>query len=161
MLFEYRKILLESEWLSSTELLSATQKEWLLHNGSLTQKLCEVAKHFNVEVLQEKWIAKNSENLTACYEELWLREALLKDGDTPWIFAQTLVPKSSIENIANHVLELGNQPIGLWLFSQNPIRTKQEWMRSENGFFARRSVYDINGYSLEIKELFLDSFPYL
>ncbi|WP_275686816.1 hypothetical protein [Mannheimia haemolytica] len=52
------------------------------------------------------------------------------------------------------MLELGNQPIGLWLFSQNPTRTKLEWTQTENGLFARRGVYEIRGYSLEIRELF-------
>lgn len=161
MFIKYRKIFLESTWFLNAEPLSTSQKEWLLHSGSLTQKLCEVTSHFNVEVIQEKWLAKNSEKTTACSEDMWLREVLLKDGDTPWIFAQTLVPKSSIENIADNVLELGNQPIGLWLFSQNPVRIKQEWAQSENGLFARRGVYEIKGYSLEIKELFLETFPYL
>lgn len=104
---------------------------------------------------------KNSEKTTACNEDVWSREVLLKDGEKNWIFAQTLVPRSTIENIAQNVLELGNQPIGLWLFSQNPTRTKLEWTQTENGLFARRGVYEIRGYSLEIRELFLETFPYL
>lgn len=161
MISYYRQILSFAGWYSTATSLSAIQQEWLLHNGSLTQKLYEVATDFNVEVVQEKWIAKNSQNLTACNEDVWLREVLLKDGETNWIFAQTLVPKSTIENIAQTVLNLGNEPIGLWLFSQNPTRTKLEWTQTENGLFARRSVYEISGYSLEIRELFLQTFPYL
>lgn len=161
MFTKYRKILLEAEWHSEPELLSLTQQNWLLHDGSLTQKLLDVATDFNVEVVQEKWVAKNSQNLTACNEYFWLREVLLKDGDTNWIFAQTLVPRSMIENIAPNIPTLGNEPIGLWLFSQNPIRKKLEWAQVENGLFARRGVYQINGYFLEVKELFLENFPYL
>lgn len=163
MFIDYRKILSESVWHLETDCfsLSSSQQEWLLHEGSLTQKLCEVATNFNVEVVQEKWVVKNSQNLTACSEDMWLREVLLKDGDTNWIFAQTLVPRSTIENIAQNVLELGNQPIGLWLFSQNPTRTKLAWTKTKNGLFARRGVYEIRGYSLEIRELFLETFPYL
>lgn len=157
----YRQIFLDSNWHSDPKLLSTSQQEWLLHNGSLTQKLYEVATNFNVEVVQEKWVAKNSQNLTACNEEIWLREVLLKDGETNWIFAQTIVPRSTIENIAPNLVNLGNEPIGLWLFSQNPIRKKLEWAKAENGLFARCGVYEINGYSLEIKELFLENFPYL
>lgn len=161
MFTKYRKILLEAEWHSEPKPLSFTQQDWLLHDGSLTQKLLDVATDFNVEVVQEKWVAKNSQNLTACNEDFWLREVLLKDGDTNWIFAQTLVPKSTIENIAQNVPKLGNEPIGLWLFSQNPTRTKLEWTQAENGLFARRGMYEIKGYSLEIRELFLIDFPYL
>lgn len=163
MFIDYRKILAHSVWHLETDCytLSSSQQEWLLHEGSLTQKLCEVATNFNVEVVQEKWIAKNSDKTTACNEDVWLREVLLKEGDTNWIFAQTLVPRSTIENIAQNVLELGNQPIGLWLFSQNPTRTKLEWTQTKNGLFARRGVYEIEGYSLEIRELFLSDFPYL
>ncbi|HHW7507903.1 TPA: chorismate--pyruvate lyase family protein [Mannheimia haemolytica] len=163
MFIDYRKILSESVWHLETDCfsLSSSQQEWLLHEGSLTQKLLEVATNFNVEVVQEKWIAKNSEKTTACNEDVWSREVLLKDGEKNWIFAQTLVPKSTIETIAQNVLELGNQPIGLWLFSQNPTRTKLAWTKTKNGLFARRGVYEIRGYSLEIRELFLETFPYL
>ncbi|RGE48236.1 hypothetical protein MHD_07070 [Mannheimia granulomatis] len=158
---EYRQVFSESAWQTNTEALSPSQQQWLLHRGSLTQKLCEVAVDFNVEVVQEKWVAKNLQKTTACNEKYWLREVLLKDGTTNWIFAQTLVPKSTIESIAQNVPKLGNEPIGLWLFSQNPLRKTLEWTQAENGLFARRGVYEINGFSLEIKELFLESFPYL
>ncbi|HGO5855247.1 TPA: chorismate lyase [Mannheimia haemolytica] len=163
MFIDYQKNLSESVWHLETDCfsLSSSQQEWLLHEGSLTQKFLEVATNFNVEVVQEKWIAKNSEKTTACNEDVWSREVLLKDGEINWIFAQTLVPRSTIENIAQNVLELGNQPIGLWLFAQNPTRTKLEWTKTKNGLFARRGVYEIRGYSLEIRELFLETFPYL
>lgn len=161
MYSQYRQILLDPIWFLDSDRLSNSQQNWLLHEGSLTQKLLDVATHFNVEVIQEKWVAKNSEKTTACNEDVWLREVLLKDGETNWIFAQTLVPKSTIENIAQNVPKLGNEPIGLWLFSQNPTRTKLEWTQAENGLFARRGVYEIKGYSLEIRELFLIDFPYL
>lgn len=161
MYIHYRNILSASEWKSTSVLLTASQQEWLLHQGSLTQKLLDVANDFSVEVVQEKWIAKNSQHITACNENVWLREVLLKDGETNWIFAQTLVPKSTINNIAQNIPTLGNEPIGLWLFSQNPVRKQLEWTKTENGLFARRGVYEINGYSLEIKELFLAEFPYL
>lgn len=161
MYIHYRNILSAAEWKSTSGSLSASQQEWLLHQGSLTQKLYEVATYFNVEVVQEKWIAKNQEKTIACNEDVWLREVLLKDSDTNWIFAQTLVPKSTIDNIAQNIPTLGNEPIGLWLFSQNPVRKQLEWTKAENGLFARRGVYEINGYSLEIKELFLAEFPYL
>ncbi|MFA9488031.1 MULTISPECIES: chorismate lyase [unclassified Mannheimia] len=161
MFTEYRRNFLEAEWHSDSTPLSLAQQDWLLHDGSLTQKLLDVATHFNVEVVQEKWIAKNREKMTTCNEDVWLREVLLKDGETNWIFAQTLVPKSTIENFARNVLVLGDEPIGLWLFSQNPTRTKLEWTKTENGLFARHGVYEIKGYSLEIRELFLADFPYL
>ncbi|QLB43859.1 chorismate--pyruvate lyase family protein [Mannheimia pernigra] len=161
MYTNYRNILSACKWKVGAGTLSLTQQEWLLHEGSLTQKLLDVTSNFNVEVVQEKWIAKNSQKMTACNEQYWRREVLLKDGDINWIFAQTLVPKKTIENIAQSVLRLGNEPIGLWLFSQQPTRTKLEWTQAENGLFARRGVYEINGYSLEIKELFLNDFLYL
>ena len=161
MYSRYLKIFSECDWYCDPKIPSTSQQEWLLHEGSLTQKLLEVATNFNVEVVQEKWFTKNSEKTTACNEDVWSREVLLKEGDTNWIFAQTLVPRSTIENIAQNVLELGDQPIGLWLFAQNPTRTTLEWTKTKNGLFARRGVYEIRGYSLEIRELFLETFPYL
>lgn len=161
MFSSYRTIFSNAKWQSAPNALSSSELEWLLNEGSLTQKLCEVATDFNVEIVQERWIAKNSENLTACNEDCWLREVLLKNGNTNWIFAQTLIPKSTIENIAPNIPTLGNKPIGLWLFAQNPTRKKLKWSQAENGLFARYGVFEIEGYSLEVKELFLPEFPYL
>ncbi|WP_440163126.1 chorismate--pyruvate lyase family protein [Actinobacillus pleuropneumoniae] len=158
MLRQYRRILAQNHWCSEQEPLSKAQQEWLLHQGSLTQKLLQVSRQFNVEITQQKWVTKASEN----YSKYWLREVLLKEEDQPWIFAQTLVPQATIDNVAQDLPILGDQAIGLWLFPQTPKRISLEWQcDAHSGMYMRRACYLLKGYPLEISELFLADFPYL
>ncbi|WGE90242.1 chorismate--pyruvate lyase family protein [Actinobacillus arthritidis] len=162
MLQKYRKILTNHNWCLESGALSNAQQEWLLHQGSLTQKLLQVTQQFNVEITQQKWITKKVKNLTASSKDYWLREVLLKEKDQAWIFAQTLVPKATIDNVAKDLPTLGNQAIGLWLFPQQPERISLEWQfDKESKMYMRKARYVLKGYPLEIYELFLKDFPYL
>lgn len=158
MMFEkYRAILAATDWHTDEKMLRAPLQDWLLHTDSLTQKLQQICPHLRVEILREGWAqsANFAGNPTAC----WLREVQLYCGDKPWIFAQTLLPKQTIEQVAQAVPTLGEQPIGLWLFAQNPERLSLEWRQDrETGLYARRSRLRVKGYELEIRELFLPDF---
>lgn len=162
MLQRYRQTLAENHWCKEVESLTQLQREWLLHQGSLTQKLLRVTQQFSVEITEQKWITKVSEKMTASHSDYWLREVLLKEQDHAWIFAQTVVPKETIENVAQELLTLGDQPIGFWLFPQQPKRISLEWQFSQNSqMYMRKSCYLLKNYPLEIYELFLADFPYL
>lgn len=166
MLTQYRKILIQNHWREEARGLTEQQSAWLLHQGSLTQKLLQVTRYFNVQITDQRWLAKNFENMTACdlpdSSDYWLREVLLKEADQPWLFAQTLLPKQTIENVAGKIPTLGEQPIGLWLFAQHPERTLLAWQQDDDtGMYMRRACYRLNGYPLEIRELFLPRFPFL
>ncbi|QIW16829.1 hypothetical protein A4G20_02130 [Pasteurellaceae bacterium RH1A] len=142
-------------WQAELGDLSACHQAWLLCEGSLTEKLQQVCTHLQVEVIQEGWLAKNPAFSTAC----WQRDVLLKCGSTPWIFAQTILPAQTVEQVAQAVLSLGDKPIGLWLFPQKPQRLSLEWgWDAQTGLYARRSTLDLKGYPLEISELFLPAF---
>lgn len=164
MLTQYRKILMQNHWCEEAIGLTSQQSAWLLHQGSLTQKLLQVTQDFNVQITEQKWLAKNTEKMTACNlaqsdADYWYREVLLKEANCPWIFAQTLLPKETIENVAQEVPLLGEQPIGLWLFAQQPKRTLLAWQQDhESGMYMRRACYRLNGYPLEVRELFLPAF---
>ena len=159
-----RAIFAQSDWHGDETMLVAEVADWLCHTDSLTQKLQQIFPDLSVELVQQGWqavdfdekFAKNSQNQTA-----WSREGLLKTRDKPLIFAQTLLPKATIENVAQAVLELGEKPIGLWLFPQNPQRQSLEWRQDlQTGLYARRSALLLKGYPLEIRELFLAEFPF-
>lgn len=130
----------------------------MLHGGSLTEKLQSVCTQFQVEIIFEGWQAVNFSEKSA---KQWVREVVLKCGETDWIFAQTVLPQETIEQVAGAVLALGEQPIGLWLFPQQPERVSLMWQQNkESCFFARRSQWLLKGYPIEIKELFLTDFPF-
>lgn len=135
--------------------------DWVGHQGSLTQKLLQVCGDLTVKISREQWV-EISENPTPC----WLREVVLQCrnqqcGEQNWLFAQTWIPKPTVENVAQAVLTLGDQPIGLWLFAQNPQRVDFQYGQdAETGLFYRRSHYLLHSYPLEIRELFLPNFPF-
>lgn len=143
----YRHLLNPLEWQNDGSLPPHIAK-WLRYSHSLTEKLQTICDCVQVEVINEGWQAEN-----------WVREVVLKCGENDWIFAQTVLPKATIENVGQAVLELGDKAIGLWLFPQNPERISLEW-RKENGLYARRSELHLKGYPIEIKELFLTNFPF-
>lgn len=152
----YRKILNHSHWQTGNSLLPQEIAEWLLHLGSLTEKLQSICPCVQVKVVNEGWQAVNVAEKSAKH---WIREVVLKCGKTDWIFAQTILPQATIEHVAQPVLTLGENAIGLWLFPQNPERISLEW-RQEFGLYARRSELRLKGYPIEIKELFLKDFPF-
>lgn len=157
-LFKSRLQLTSQQWGKECDDLPHHIVRWLLYSGSLTEKLIEICSNFQVEIVEEGWQAvTSSEN----FAKQWVREVLLKCGDQELIFAQTILPDVTIENVAQEILHLGNQPIGLWLFPQKPQRLHLEWRQdSETGLYARRAQYLLHGYPIEIKELFLAQFPF-
>lgn len=153
----YRTILAAQDWQHGEQTLAPHVADWLLYTDSLTQKL-QQERPLTVEIVSQGWqTVKNHENSPGC----WLREVLLKGGTQDWIFAQTLVPQATIDNVAQAIPELGEQPIGLWLFPQQPQRLSLAWRQDRRtGLYARCSTLLLNGYPLEIKELFLAQFPF-
>lgn len=156
----YRDIFKNADWHTTKNDVPSNIADWLFHTGSLTQKLQTVSQHISVEITKEDWqavsLSKYSTEQTA-----WVREILLKGDNTPWIFAQTIFPQTTIDNVAQVIPNLGETPIGLWLFPQNPIRQSLEWtFDSKTGLYARRSLLLLKGYPLEIYELFLAEFPF-
>ncbi|MCW9733257.1 chorismate lyase [Avibacterium sp. 20-15] len=160
----YRQLLSRPDWQTSGHFATPEIAQWIQHQGSLTQKLQQACQQLSVEVIHQGWqtnsSTKTSEKSTAL-NDVWLREVLLKGDDIPWIFAQTRLPKDTVDNVAQYVLQLDNEPIGLWLFKQPIQRTSLYWRQDpETGLYARYSDFDLKGYVLQIKELFLDNFSF-
>lgn len=153
----YRHILSLEQWQEEAQGLSSFHAQWLLHSGSLTQKLQQHCKQLQVEVIAQGWVESDMRK----GEKYWLREVLLKGDDTAWIFAQTSLSETAVNHVAQHVLTLAETPIGLWLFQQKPVRQYLAWQQHpESGWYARRSILSLQQYPIEIKELFLPSFSF-
>lgn len=156
----YRKILAQANWQKHAEALSPCQLNWLLHQGSLTEKLLAHYQTLEVKVLNETWIREEDES-SIFLPPFWLREVMLVADGEPCIFAQTRVPEKTVKEAAREILQLGTMPIGMWLFVRNPQRQTLEWSKDEvTGLYSRCSVLLIEGYPIEIKELFLPNFSF-
>ncbi len=160
----YRQLLDRPDWQTSGHFAAPEIAQWVQHQGSLTQKLQQACQQLRVEVIYQGWQENLSEKISpksTALEQIWLREVLLKGDGTPWIFAQTTLPETTVQNVAQYVLQLGEQPIGLWLFKQPMQRVSLYWRQDpETGLYARYSDFDLKGHPLQIKELFLAEFPF-
>ena len=193
-------------WRGSGEELPAAAAAWLLHQGSLTEKLRGRCGSLKVRIVRQGWFsgslktneasfcaaktneasfceAKTNEAsfceaktdtaglpgletakaggvAAAASERVWLREVMLFGDGVPWVFAQTLLPESGARGAAAGLTELGDEPIGPWLFARRTRRQSLQWRRDEGGLYARRSMLLLEGSPLQISELFLPQFDF-
>ena len=202
----WRQALAGGGWRGSGEELSAAAAAWLLHQGSLTEKLRGRCGSLKVRIVRQGWFsgslktneasfceaktneasfceAKTNEAsfceaktdtaglpgletakaggvAAAASERVWLREVMLFGDGVPWVFAQTLLPESGARGAAAGLTELGDEPIGPWLFARRTRRQSLQWRRDEGGLYARRSMLLLEGSPLQISELFLPQFDF-
>ena len=192
----WRQALAGGGWRGSGEELPAAAAAWLLHQGSLTEKLRGRCGSLKVRIVRQGWFsgslktneasfcaAKTNEAsfceaktdtaglpgletakaggvAAAASERVWLREVMLFGNGVPWVFAQTLLPESGACGAAAGLTELGDEPIGPWLFARRTRRQSLQWRRDEGGLYARRSMLLLEGSPLQISELFLPQFDF-
>jgi|GEM_PF-1796493 len=212
----WRQALAGGGWRGSGEELPAAAAAWLLHQGSLTEKLRGRCGSLKVRIVRQGWFsgslktneasfcaaktneasfcaaktneasfceAKTNEAsfceaktdtaglpgletakaggvAAAASERVWLREVMLFGDGVPWVFAQTLLPESGARGAAAGLTELGDEPIGPWLFARRTRRQSLQWRRDEGGLYARRSMLLLEGSPLQISELFLPQFDF-
>lgn len=165
-------------WQQETDKLSPPVAHWLTWENSLTVALQRHCERFQVNVLNEEWLSnKNGKNPTSEFfpefcanSPVWQRCVLLLGDDKPWIYAETFTPSAPL---AEKLQQLGDTPLGLWLFSQNPQRCDWGWrdfsMESHKISsnipalpitFARFTRWQIDNEPLLIVEYFLTPFDF-
>ena len=103
----------------------------------------------------------------------WVRQVQLLCEGTPWVFARTVVPVSTLSGAQRQLARLGNRPLGAFLFAdpgmqRGPVELaricKGQAMFSEASLglkqkpaevWGRRSVFRVGGKPLLVAELFL------
>lgn len=95
---------------------------WLLHQGSLTQRLrlC-CGPGFNVQLRSQRYhvpLASERRLLAMPPKALALvREVRLCCGADAWVFARSLIPLQSLQGAGRRLGHLGTKPLGSLLFS--------------------------------------------
>ncbi|MFC0322756.1 chorismate--pyruvate lyase family protein [Gallibacterium melopsittaci] len=156
----YRDCLQNIYWQTDFKKLSNPQQQWLSISGSLTAALKQHCKIFTVIPLFEGWITEHHPfylDELAGYKQYWLREVILAGDNQAWIFARTVIPTNTFQQYRQAFQQLGNQPIGEWLFQQAAVRSDLAWGKIENKY-ARRSILTVADYPLLVSELFLEDF---
>lgn len=155
---------------------------WLLDPASLTRRI-QSACHgcFRVEVLFQGW-ARPQHNET---RELGMRTGssgfvrevhLLCDG-RPWVFARTVIPRTTLTGPRRCLTRLKSRPLGALLFADPtmqrgpveiarlspcdklyPSAIRHLTQRPET-IWGRRSLFTLGGKPLLVSEIFLPGIP--
>jgi chorismate--pyruvate lyase len=156
-----------------------TLKSWLLHSGSLPERLQTHCRNFTVGVLtqrQQLATAEEYQQLDMQLEEQsqsnWqVREVILYGDNQPWVFARSVIPQTLCEQDFAH---LGNRPLGHLIFNDDRfkrmpfqficLQPAKTWLRANNlpeaqQLWARRSVFRYQHLSMMIAETFLPQAP--
>ena len=157
--------------------LPATQRRWLLDDGSLTGRLIDLgAGEFRVQRLCQGWsvpdlserrLLKLPERQTAI-----VREVILLLDNQPVVFARSVLPVAILQGRLAHLRRLQNRPLGAFLFRdpgmlRSPFelallpgdsRYLPQHLRQNVPAWARRSRFRLQGHDLMVSEVFLQGF---
>lgn len=156
---------------------SGAYRHWLVDAGSLTQRLQDRCKAFAVRGVRQQrgWALRDEALLLGmrAHENALLREVFLCCGDTPRVFAHSVLPRRSLRGAWHGLGRLGARPLGAALFA-NPavVRTPLTYRKlmpnhalyqratavlddKPSCLWARRSVFSLRGARIMVTEVFL------
>lgn len=151
---------------------------WLFDSASLTARLIAACDHrFRVEVVAQRWeqpFENEARRLNMRRKRVALvRQVLLYCGQTPWVFARTVIPRQSLSGRESYLARLGNKPLGAVLFAdptmyRDPLEVAQllphqrlyqqataRVAQPAGAVWGRRSVFYLNHKPLLVNEIFL------
>ena len=143
-------------------------RDWLLHPGSLTQRLTEAAGgDFRVELSFQGWGMPTLSEARSLgidpRQQALIREVRLIGRGQTWVYARSIIPASTLKGPLRKLRRLGNRSLGSLLFKEptmhrGPIETCS--LRLDGllePVSARRSVFYLRGLPLLVCEVFLPS----
>jgi len=163
-------------WVPPKQLtLTSEQADWLLYEGSLTQRLKQVGEQFSVKLLgQELLNPYAEESLRLNHKgQVIVREVLLYCNEQPWVFARSLFLPSAERSRALNLESLGNQSLGESLFAREDLhcgpieiakvspehsvaRLNYQWFDQKRALLGRRRMFSTSGEQLLVSEVFLE-----
>lgn len=152
-------------------------RHWLTAPGSLTRRLVDRCPGFNVVRLRQEADRPYRDEA----EEIGLppgqraltREVLLRCGDTPLVFAHSVLPLQGLAGPWRALARLGNRPLAATLFTdpriaRHPLEFRRldarhplyraaarHWTAAPRVLWARRSRFIREGQPLLVTEVFL------
>lgn len=172
---------LPTNWLNASTQAQAIQhipaQDWIQSESSLTVRVKELGIAFSLQVLnqsEQSLTQEQQKQLATNDTSAIFREVLLKQGNVPLVYAQTVIPKSTVTGTEKMLAELGNQPLGQVLFqSPQAVRSDIEFAEVApntqlgqyieheleqpitNSCYIRRSNFLLNNKPLLVCECFL------
>ena len=146
------------------QLLPASWRAWVLAPGSLTQRLIHASYgNFRVRVLRQEWAHPwPSEALALGLrpgQQALVREVALLGYGEPWVLARTLIPASTLSGPRRRLQNLGETPLGAYLFRCRDMRREPLQIarlnKPEIHAWGRRSLFYLSEHPLLVSEFFL------
>jgi chorismate--pyruvate lyase len=155
---------------------------WLLDPGSLTRRVLAVCPgRFRVAVLYQGWRAPllNEARFLGIDPGgyAFVREVYLQCDDQPWVYARTIIPRSTLTGRERRLAHLSARPLGEVLFADPSMArgdVEVARLRPEDGLYriatarctrrppalwGRRSLFTLHGKPLLVNEIFLPPIP--
>ena len=164
-------------WHAALISVSYHQRNWLQDRGSLTRRIQDRCTGFRVQPVFQSLSRIYGDELDIMElrpsELAMVREVYLYCGNTPVVFAHSVVARRNLRGAWRGLSGLGNKSLGTVLFTNPKIRrTPLEFNKISRGHFlydracaklstkpanlwARRSLFTLHGQSILVTEVFL------
>lgn len=161
------------------ELLAPALRDWLLETGSLTRRVqnaCSPAAPFGLQLLARGFAPAHRDELPllGLHDRARMREILLKRGDTPLVFAHSVISHRDLHGAWSILDGIGGRSLGSILFADPTVRRGAlhfcridarhplfrkalPWCQNAQvkALWARRAVFERAGRPLIVTEVFL------
>ncbi|WP_269530783.1 chorismate lyase [Chitinimonas sp. BJYL2] len=116
--------------------------DWLVHPGSLTARLIARFPDFRVRLLRQHYAMPCRDELKALGMPrpalAVVREVVLLSGDTPLVFAHSVMPREALMHGFGSIRRQGTKPLGATLFANPRVQRSQLAFR---GLDRRHTLY--------------------
>ena len=155
---------------------------WLLDPASLTRRVVAVCPgRFRVEVVSQAWhrpLLNEARVLgIAAARYALVRQVYLLCDEQPWVFARTVIPRTTLTGHERRLAYLHTRPLGEVLFADPSMRrgeveiarltpgdglyrnATQRLAAEPAAIWGRRSLFTLSGKPLLVNEIFLPDIP--
>ncbi|KNC95464.1 chorismate lyase [Trabulsiella odontotermitis] len=137
--------------------------DWLLLEDSMTKRFEQQGKTITVTMIREGFVTCDAiveeQALLPDEPRYWLREILLCADGEPWLAGRTVVPESTLTGPELALQQLGNVPLGRYLFTSSSLTRDFIEIGRYAELWGRRSRLRLSGKPLLLTELFLPASP--
>lgn len=166
-----------TRWKAMAPAHSDPQRPWLTYRGSLTRRIVERCRRFEVRIVSQKLRFPNDDEYRVlgrpAHRLAFVREVLLYADGEPVVMAHSIVSRRDIHGVWRAVSRLGTRPLAAVLFADRRVRRHRfEYGRVDPGhplgrrarqllgrrfgaLAARRSLFHLHGRPLMVTEVFL------
>jgi chorismate--pyruvate lyase len=176
----------EPDWHVATRLHRRDVPEsvlrWLLDPASLTRRIQSACPgSFRVEVLFQGWAQPQHNEVRELDMRTgswgFVREVHLLCDGRPWVFARTVIPRTTLTGPRRRLTRLKTRPLGAVLFAdptmqRGPVEIArltpcdklfpaaiQQLVQQPEMIWGRRSLFTLGGKPLLVSEIFLPGIP--